>query len=63
MIKKFKKDRELDEKKQQDQYIRKKTKNEMKMKEELQRRRVEKGIAELKGGVKQEIKALILKPD
>ena len=33
------------------------------MKEELQRRRVEKGIAELKGGVKQEIKALILKPD
>ena len=33
------------------------------MKEELQKRRVEKGIAELKGGVKQEIKALILKPD
>jgi len=35
----------------------------MRMKEELQRRRVEKGIAELKGGVKQEVKALILSPD
>ena len=35
----------------------------MKMKEELQRRRVEKGIAELKGGVKQEVKALIFSPD
>ena len=43
--------------------MRKKTKNEMKMKEELTRRRVEKGIAEFRGGVKQEVKALILKPD
>jgi len=35
----------------------------MKMKEELARRRVEKGVAEYKGGVKQEVRALILKPD
>jgi len=63
MIKKFKKDRELDEKKQQDQYIRKKTKNEIRMKEDLLRRRVEIGVAENRGGVKQEIKALILKTD
>ena len=59
MIKKFKEDRENDEKKQQENYIKKKTRTENKMKEDLLRRRVEIGVAESKGGVKQEIKALI----
>ena len=59
MIQKFKDDRDNNQKQQQEIYIKKKTRTENKMKEDLLRRRVEIGVAESKGGVKQEIKALI----
>ena len=63
MIRKYKKDKEYEEKAKQDYIQKKKTINDKMLKEQLKKRRVEIGVAENVNGVKQEIKALIYKED
>ena len=63
MIRKYKKDKEYEEKAKQDVILKKKTKNDERLKEQLRKRRVEIGVAENVKGVKQEIKALIYKEE
>ena len=63
MIRKYKKDKEYEEKAKQDYVQKKKTLNDQRLKEQLKKRRVEIGVAENVKGVKQEIKALIYKEE
>lgn len=63
MIKKYKKEKEAEEQKRHENDLRKQTIKQNKLKEELNRRRVEMGQLSNVGGVKQELKALIYQPD
>jgi len=61
MIKKLKREKEEDARLKQQSTMKKQTLNEKRLKEELMKRRVEVGVHQNVGGVKQEIKALIFK--
>lgn len=63
MIRKYKKDKEDEERAKQELIAKKQTIKEKKLKEQLHKRRIEIGVAENVKGVKQEIKALIYKED
>ena len=59
LIKKYKKDKENEERMKYQKELRKQTLMENKLKEELKKRRVDLGVPKNVGGVKQELKALI----
>lgn len=61
MIKKLKRDKEIQEKQRQELILKKQTIDDRRLREQLKKRRIEIGVAENVKGVKQEIKALIYK--
>jgi hypothetical protein len=63
LIKKFKKDRENEERMKHERQLKKQSMIEEKLKEELRKRRVDLGVARNVKGVKEELKALIYEKD
>ena len=63
MIKKYKKDKEIEEKRKLDGQLKLQTKKDARLREELERRKVEVGVPANQSGVRQELKALIYKSD
>lgn len=63
MIKKYKQDKELEEKRKQEADLRLQNKKDARLKEELERRKVQVGVPGNQSGVRQELKALIYKSD